>query len=60
MSKNLKKLGSGLVVVKAINLITKELIAKGTNGEEVIRKAKESGNEYILDFETDANYNFIF
>lgn len=48
-----------LMTVKAINLTTKEVIAIGTDGEEVIRVAQESGEEYILDFETNANYNFI-
>lgn len=55
--KNQKE--EALILIKAIDISTKEVIAKGTNTEEVIRKAEESGDDYILDYETDANYNFV-
>jgi hypothetical protein len=49
-----------LMNVKAIHLTTNEIIAEGSDGDEVIRKAEESGEEYILDFEANTNYNFVF
>lgn len=48
-----------LITVKAIDIHTKEIIASGSSEEHVIRQAEESGDEYILDYETNANYNFI-
>lgn len=47
-------------IVKAINTVTKEVICEGFDGEEVIKIAKESGENYILDFESEPRYNFLF
>ena len=47
------------ITVKAIDIETNEVLFQGQNGEEVIKMAKESGENYILDFETDPEYNFV-
>lgn len=47
-------------IVKAINIETKKVICEGIDGEEVIKLAKESGENYILDFESEPRYNFLF
>jgi len=47
-------------IVKAINIETKEVICEGVDGEQVIKLAKESGENYILDFESEPRYNFLF
>jgi len=59
MSKKEKKT-EALIKVRAINVDTDEVIFEGHDGEDVIRKAEESGQDYILDFETNSEYNFIF
>lgn len=48
------------VTVIARNLDTSEVIYQSANGEEVIRKAEESGEEYILDFKSELSHNFLF
>ena len=48
------------ITVKAISIKTNEILFQGRNGEEVMKKADESGENYILDFETDPGYNFVF
>ncbi len=48
------------IIIKAINIETDEIICQGEKGEEVIRLANESGENYILDFESDPSYNFLF
>lgn len=47
-------------IVKAINIETDKIICQGSNGDEVIRIAEKSGENYILDFESGPRYNFYF
>ena len=54
------KINSNPVLIKAINIETDEIIFSGFDGEEVIKKAKQSGQNYILDYETEPSYNFLF
>lgn len=48
------------MTVRAINIDTNEVVFEGINGDEIIKKAEESGINYILDFQTHPGYNFIF
>lgn len=59
MSKQEKK-DSSIFLIKAINVETDEIICSGSNGEEVIKKAEKSGENYILDYESEPRYNFYF
>ena len=47
-------------IVKAINIDTDEIICQGSNGDEVMKLAEESGKNYILDFESEPRHNFYF
>jgi len=47
-------------IVKAIDIDTNEVICEGSSGEDVIKEADESGKDYILDFESEPRYNFLF
>ncbi|WP_350284489.1 hypothetical protein [uncultured Croceitalea sp.] len=47
-------------IVKAIEIETNKVICEGSSGEEVIKEADESGKNYILDFESEPRYNFLF
>lgn len=55
-----KKNSDSFITVKAINIETNEVIFQGADGEEVLKKAEESGEDYILDFVTNSDYNFVF
>ena len=45
------------MLIKARNIKTNEIIFQGENGEQVSQKAKESGIDYILDFEETRKEN---
>ena len=45
--------------VKAIDIKTNEIIFESEDGDEVIKKANESGKEYILDFEEGLEENLF-
>tara|TARA_R110002049_G_scaffold289547_1_gene472434 strand:- start:489 stop:671 length:183 start_codon:yes stop_codon:yes gene_type:complete len=49
-----------LITVRAINIDTNKVICEGSDGTEVLRRAEKSGENYILDFETNSAYNFVF
>lgn len=48
------------VTVKAIDIETNEVLFQGYDGKEILNKAEASGKDYILDFETDSECNFVF
>jgi len=60
MSKIKKIRSKNPIFVRALNLLTDKVIAEGNNAEDVIRRAEESGNEFILDFQTNPDYHFVF
>ena len=60
MSTDKNNKEQNLITVRAINIDTNEVMYEGENGEEVLRKAEESGEDYILDFNTNSDYNFVF
>lgn len=60
MSKTINLKTENPIIIRALNLFTNELIAEGSDGDKVLEKAIDSGQEYILDFETSPKYNFIF
>ena len=39
---------------------TKEIISRGYNVDKVIKEAEESGDKFILTYETPENQTFIF
>ena len=45
------------MLIIARNIKTNEVIFQGDNGEEVLKKAKESGIDYILDFKETPKEN---
>lgn len=51
---------NNLITVKAININTNEVMFEGCDGEDVLKKAVESGKDFILDFDTNSEYNFVF
>ena len=60
MLKHKNKKTENSITVKAINIETNEVMFEGYNGEEILKKAEASGKDYILDFVTDSEYNFVF
>jgi len=60
MSKKPNIIVNSTTLIKAISIESNEVIFEGYDGREVIKKAKESGENYILDFETEPSYNFLF
>ena len=60
MSKVKKIQSQNPIFVRALNLLTNKIIAEGNDTEKVIKKAEESGEKFILDFETNPDYHFIF
>ena len=60
MPKNKIKNSKSTITVKAINIDTNEVMFQGSDGEDILKKAEASGKNYILDFETDSEYNFVF
>lgn len=49
-----------LMKIKALHLTSNAVLAEGTNGEEVIRLAEETGEDYILDFVNPEGTSFIY
>lgn len=60
MSDSKGKETKDIILIKALNLITKAVIVEGLNADEVIEQADQSGQDYILDFETNQDFNFIY
>lgn len=48
------------MTVRAVHLQTYEVLFEGLDGEEIIRPLDASGENYILNFETDPSDNFVF
>lgn len=59
MSKSKRNIAD-TITIKALNLITNNIISQGNDVSLVIKEANESGEEYILDFETNPNFDFVF
>ncbi len=60
MSEEKSTYAEAQMTVRAIHIRTNQVLFEGIDGEEVIKKADASGEHYILDFETDPSYNFVF
>ncbi|WP_111682481.1 hypothetical protein [Winogradskyella tangerina] len=60
MSNDKKSKQENLITIRAINIETNKVIYESFDGEEVLKKAEESGEDFILDFETNVDYNFVF
>lgn len=48
------------IIIRAINIDNDEVICEGYNGDDVMAEAEKSGVDYIIDFDTNSNYSFIF
>lgn len=56
-----KNINSGdHIIVRAINIENDNIIFQGFDAEEVLSEAEKSGLEYIIDFDTNSSYSFIF
>ncbi|SFB72063.1 hypothetical protein SAMN04487907_101253 [Zunongwangia mangrovi] len=60
MSKENKFESQNTVLVRAIGLLTGKVIFESNDALKVIEQAEKSGEEFILDFETNPDYQFIF
>ena len=48
------------MIIRAINIDNNEVIFEGYNGDDVMAEAEKSGLDYIIDFDTNSDYSFIF
>ncbi len=60
VSKKTKKEQNKDLIIKALDITTNEVISEGFDSEKVIEQAEKSGQEYIIDFQTNPDYNFVF
>ncbi len=60
ISKKTKTEQKEELIIKALNISTNKVISEGSDGAMVIEEAEKSGEEYILDFQTNPDYNFVF
>ena len=60
MSYKKKEYPEKHILLRAIDLTSDDVICEGYNYDMIVEKAEKSKKDYILDFITDPEFNFVF